>query len=181
MFNKLKIKKQAGFTLAEALVYIAVLAIICVTVISFLFWALKTNAKSRASAAVSDSARRAIEVLSYEIKQAKNVYLPTSILDAHPGQLSVETSIEPPDNEAKTYNDFYLSEGKLYLKREGALPEQITSDNVQVTNLVFQRIEPISGLINIRIDLIVEYNNVSERPELQSEINLVSSATMRGY
>lgn len=181
-FNNLKIiKKQSGFTLAEALIYIAILAIICVAIISFLFWALKTNAKSRASAAVSDNARRAIEILSYEIKQAKSVYYPTSFFDAHPGQLSLETSISPPDNEIKTYNDFYLSEGKLYLKREGFLPEQITSDNVIITNLTFQRLEPVSGLANIRINLSAMYNNLSDRPEFQAEINLISSATMRGY
>lgn len=181
MFNQSSGNNQKGFTLAEALVYVAVLTIICVMVISFIFWAIKTNAKSRAAAEVSDNARRAMEMMTYEIRQAMSIYTPTSVLNNHPGQLSLETKVSPPDNEAKTYNDFYLADEKLYLKREGIGTEQITSDQVRVTNLVFKYFNATSTLASAQIDLKVEYNNPSNRPEFQAEINLISSATLRTY
>lgn len=182
IMNTLKKKiKQKGFTLVEMLVYVSVLTVISVAIVSFLFWAIKTNAKSRTMAEVSDNARRAMETMVYEIRQATGVYTPTSAFDANPGQLSLETKINPRDNETKTYEDFYLADGKLYLKKEGISPEQITSDQVRVSNLIFKNIGSSGNLANIQINLQVEDNDSSGRPEFQAEINLISSATLRGY
>src|SRR3989339_516454 len=172
--KQLKKINKKGFTLVEILIYISVLTVICAAIISFLFWAIKTNAKSRAAAEVSDNARRAMETMFYEIRQANSVYAPTSVFGANPGQLSLETKISPPDNETKTYNDFYLAGGKLYLKREGMLPEQITSDQVRVSNLIFKYLGSSGNLASVQIDLKVEYADLSGRPEYQAEINLIS-------
>lgn len=179
--NQSKKVKQKGFTLVEILVYVSVLTVISVSIVSFLFWAIKTNAKSRTAAEISDNARRAMETMVYEIRQATGVYTPTSIFDASPGQLSLETKINPLDNEIKTYEDFYLADGKLYLKKEGTAPEQITSDQIRVSNLIFKYVGFSGNLASVQIDLRVEDTNSSGRPEFQGEINLVSSATLRGY
>jgi len=179
--NQFKRRKQIGFTLVELLVYISVLTVISAAIVSFFFWAIKTNAKSRTAAEVSDNARRAMEIMVYEIRQATGVYTPTSIFDANPGQLSLETKINPLNNETKTYEDFYLADNKLYLKKEGTAAEQITSDQVRVSNLVFKYIGASGNLANVQIELKVEDNDSSNRPEFQAEINLISSATLRGY
>lgn len=181
IYNQLKKINQKGFTLIEMLVYISVLTIICAAIVSFLFWAIKTNAKSRAAAEVSDNARRAMETMFYEIRQATSVYTPTSVFDVSQGQLSLETKISPPNNETKTYEDFYLADGKLYLKKEGIAPEQITSDQVRVSNLIFKYLGSSGNLASVQINLKVEYNDSSGRPEFQAEVNLISSATLRGY
>ncbi|MDO8436167.1 MAG: type II secretion system protein, partial [bacterium] len=81
-----------GFTLMEILVYIAVLAIIISAVLAFLSWAVKSNTKIKAMREVSDNANRAMELMAYEIREAKSVYTPT----ATSTQLSLETSHSLP-------------------------------------------------------------------------------------
>jgi type II secretory pathway pseudopilin PulG len=176
-----KQKKQKAFTLIEILVYSVILVTVVSVVVGFLFWALKNNARSKASTESQDNARRAIEIMSSAIRQSISVYTPTSIFDVNPGQLSLETKISPPTGETKTYKDFFVENYKLYLKEEGKSPEQITSDQVSVSSLVFKYLSPASGLENVQIDIIIDYNAPAGRSEFQSSTHLISTAVARGY
>jgi prepilin-type N-terminal cleavage/methylation domain-containing protein len=170
-----------GFTLFEILIYISILAIISVAIVSFVLWAINFNASSKAAIEVQDNARRAMEIMTYEIREANSVYLPTSVFFTHLGQLSLETGLEPPAGETKTYKDFYLSNGVLYFKEEGSLPEPLTSDNVRVTNLVFRNLGHNASTTpdSIQIYLGAQYNNPTNRPEFQASTSLEFSVSLR--
>jgi hypothetical protein len=125
-----------------------------------------------------DNARRAMEIITHEIKEAKGVYTPTSIFDQHPGQLSLEVTKYLPTGETSSYIDFYFCDNHLCLKKEGQPPLALTSNRVKVKNLVFSRIVNATST-SIQVDLTLIYNAPSPKPEYQSTTTLRSSATLR--
>lgn len=169
-----------GFTLIEALVYIAVLIMIASTLTAFIFWTIRANTKIEVKHEVLDNARRAMEIMTYETKEAKSVYTPTSIFDSNPGQLSLETTHNLPSGENTTYLDFYLCNQQLCLKRESANPVAITTDKTIIDSLVFSRILA-STTETMQINLSLRYNSPVYRPESQASTTLISTVTLKGY
>ncbi|MFC1789381.1 type II secretion system protein J [Patescibacteria group bacterium] len=170
-------KKNKGFTLIEMIVYIAILSVIVVALSSFLMWVLKANAKSNSIKEVLDSSRRFMEIITYEIKGAKSIYLPTTTST----QLSLETIRYFPDGENSTYIDFYLATSTIFLKKESQGPVAITSDKVEVNSLSFSQIQSTSTFPSIQISLEISYKNPDNRLEYTSSINLTSTITLRVY
>lgn len=168
--------KSKGFTLVELLVYIAIFVILITTITLFAVAFIKTTTKSRIKKDVSLGAYSAMKAMAYEIKRANNVHTPTSALDSHPGQLSLETSQELPAGEEITYVDFYLdSDNKLYIKRENQNPQLLISENLKVTNLEFEHLASFSE--SVQINLTLEYDTTVS--EYQYSYNLSSSASIR--
>ena len=172
---------RRGFTLLEVLVYIVILVIIVTVISSFLIWAVRANTKNKVMIETLDNARRAIEIITHEIKEADDIYEPTSVFDSHPGQLSLEVKKYLPTDESATYIDFFICGDRLCLKKEKSQnPVFLTSGRVEVKNLIFTKI--VSEKIpSIQINLRVEYKNVTGRPEYQSSIDLQSVASLRSY
>jgi len=169
-------KRPLGFTLTEVLVYVAILSIIILAVSGFLAWTMRTNTKVKAMRETQDNARRAMEIMTYEIKEAKSIYTPTTTSN----QLSLETTHYLPGGENTTYIDFYLCGTQLCLKKESQNPIALTSDRVEVNNLIFSQI--ITGETpSVQIDLGINYKNPQNRPEYQASVNLKSTASLRSY
>ena len=168
-----------GFTLIEILSYVAVLTIIVLAVSSFLLWATRLNVKTRAVRETLDNARRAMEIITGEIKEAESIYTPTSVFGSNPGQLSLETKKYLPAGETDSYVDFYVCDDKLCRKEEGQNPVALTSDRVRVSNLVFNYIATTSTSPSVQINLKLDYNFPTEKPEYQASINITSTASLR--
>jgi type II secretory pathway pseudopilin PulG len=169
-------KSGAGFTLIEVLVYIGLLSIILVAIFSFLTQSVHLSGKAKVMRETLDNARRAMEIMVYEIKEARTIYDPTSTST----QLSLETLHYLPGGEATTYVDFYLCGSQLCLKKEFQDPIILTSDKVEVDSLVFTQV--VTGQIpSVQIELKIDYKNVSSRPEYQASVNLKSTASLRSY
>ena len=169
-----------SFTLIEILVYLGVLAIIISTVSSFFLWAIRSNTKTKVMRETLDNARRAMEIITYEIKEAKSIYTPTTTST----QLSLETTHYLPQGENKTYIDFYLcgtASTTLCFKKESQNPVALTSDRVEVKNLSFTQIATTSTSPSLQINLEISYKNPSNLPEYQASVNLSSVASLRVY
>lgn len=170
---------RRGFTLLETVVYIALLTIVTTFLASFILDLSRSFNKARIKADVASQARRALELITKEIKEAKSVYTPTSYFGTGGSQrqLSLETLYNIPTGENSTFVDFYLDNQKIYQKRENQAAESITSDRVKITNLTFDLIS--SNNIVIKID--AQFNTTSIDPAYQAQISLESSATLRSY
>lgn len=166
---------KQGFTLMEILVYIAVLAIIFLAVYSILILVVNFNIKIKAIREVVDNSRRVMEILSYEIREAKSIYFPTSTST----QISLETVHYLPEGEVSTYIDFYLCEKRLCLKRESQTPIALTSDGVEVNDLKFSQIATTTP--SVQIILKIDYKNPHHRPELEASIITTSTVSLRSY
>jgi len=162
------------------LIYIGVLGIILTAIFSLLIVSNRSNIKARVMRETLEDARRAMDIMVREIKEAKGIYTPTTDSD----QLSLETINYLPTDEETTYIDFFLcgpSLSSLCLKKEkDPTPVSITKDNVEVNNLAFTRI--VSGdSTSIQIELGMKYKNPNNRPEYQATVNLTSTASLRSY
>ena len=166
-------KNQPGFTLVELLVYIATLAVIIVIVSNFLIFAIKSNNKSQAFQEVTDNGRMAMKAITYEIKEAKSIYIPTS----NSAQLSLETTHYLQDGEETSYIDFFLCGTALCLKKESEDPISLTTERIIVNNLEFIQIAASS----VQINLGINFKNPLNRPEYQAAIDLTSTASLRIY
>jgi len=176
MLKCLNAKMKRGFTLIEVLIYIGVLGIILIAIFSLLIVSYRSNIKARVMRETLEDARRAMDIMVREIKEAKSVYIPTT----NSSQFSLETINYLPTDEDTTYIDFFLCDSHLCLKKESQDPVSITKDNVEVNNLVFTRI--VSGdSTSIQILLGMKYKNPSSRPEYQATVNLTSTSSLRSY
>lgn len=172
---------KMGFTLIELLAYIGVLAIIILAISSFFLWAVRLNAKARAIRETVDNARRAMEIMTYEIKEAKTIYTPTSIFDSQLGQLSLEKVKYLPEGEVTTFIDFYLCGTQLCFKKESESPIALTSDRVEVKSLTFSQVATTSTVPSIQINLKIDYKAPANKPEYQASVNVTSTASLRSY
>ena len=149
MFNfKKGLKKEKGFTLVEILVYSAVLAVMLLAISNFFLWVKRANNKTRSQRQVLNDSAIAMEILSNEIKSAKEIYDPTTVEDS-PGQLSLKTAKNVPAGEDETYVDFYVCENRLCIKRESESQEALTSDKTEITKFSRRAITFVLEFFNI--------------------------------
>ena len=173
-------KNGRGFTLIETLIYIAVLVIIISTVSSLFLWTVHSGGKTKAMREVLDNAERAMKIMTCEIKKARSVYGPTTTST----QLSLETGDYLSEGEAASYIDLYLcgpGGDVLCFKKESQNPIPLTSNNVEVLNLQFNRIAATSTFPSIQINLKIGYKTLAEKPECQASFNTTSTASLRSY
>ncbi|MDD2753238.1 MAG: type II secretion system protein [Candidatus Portnoybacteria bacterium] len=170
----------AGFTLIEMLVYIALVTIIVSVIVAFSFWMIQISAKAKVNSEVLANARRAMEIMTYEIRKSKSVYAPTSVFDKNPGQLGLQQTAAAGSEETTTFADFFICNQALCLKREKTPPIALTGSSVRVTNFLFNRRLNSLNAESIRITLKVE-SLASNKPEYTNSIELTGAANLRSY
>lgn len=161
-----------GFSLLEIIISLAILAIVAAASASFFLSMSASNLKTTAQREALENARRAMDTITHEIKSAKSIYTPTTTAN----QLSLETSKYSPSGENDTFIDFFLCGSAVCLKKESQDATALTSDSVQVTNLVFSQIS--TGANNsIQVSLTVS----SGSGDNASSVSLTSTASLRTY
>lgn len=157
-------KKYKGFTLVEVLVSITLFFIISLAISSLFFLMHNVNVKTKANREALDNARRAMEIITYEIKGAKSIYTPTITAN----QLSLETSRYLSSGENSTFIDFFICGSNICFKKESQSPVSLISDSVQATDLQFSQV--LNGTVpSVKITLTV------------SSVTLTSTASLRNY
>lgn len=162
------------------LIYIALLIVMVTAIVSFAFWTIQAGAKIKTNYELADNARRAMDIMTYEIKKSQSVYASTSIFNTNPGQLSLE-QMASSTAETLTYIDFFKCGDRLCLKREGTDPMALTNNQVKITNLIFSQLLNSSTTPSIQITLRVASSATSTDPEYTGTLELTSAATLRAY
>ena len=166
----------------EIVVYVGVFSIILGSLAFFAFWALRAGAKAKMEQEVLNNGRRAMEIMTYEIKKSKSVYDPTSIFDSNPGQLSLEQETSSLPQEKETFIDFFRCGQALCLKRESQNPVALTSANVILTNLNFSKISNSATSTSVRIKINLESTRSPwGAEEAKSKLWLQTSANLNAY
>ncbi len=173
-FRNFTIVSEKGFSLLEIVVSLAILSLISIAIISFLFWMNVSNSKTKADREAGENARAVLDQITSEIRAAKSVYTPTTAAS----QLSLETARYLPPDETSTFIDFFLCAAAICLKKESQNPIALTSDSVQVTSLTFTQIAN-GAFPSVKVNLTVSYPNAD--PNASALINLTSTASLRSY
>lgn len=122
----------------EIIIYTAILAVIFILVVNSLSVAMKAFNQGRVAVKINNSAETAIERMAREIRFAFDIDA-SSLFGSSPGRLVLNT-YDLGSPETPTTIEFYLDSGKLMIK-EGILDaEQLTSSDLDVTNLIFRQI-----------------------------------------
>ena len=170
---------KKGFTLIELIIYTFAFVIAAVLLTSFILNLIKIKAKTQIEKGVLVESQRAMETMLLEIRHAQDIYSSTSLFNSHPGQLSLKTVRNTPDDEEITYLDFYLDDNnRLAFKKEGRASEALTSENVKINNLVFRYLTAGEAK-SIQIELLAVYNGPTEKAYYQATTTLISSANLR--
>ncbi|MEK7209109.1 MAG: prepilin-type N-terminal cleavage/methylation domain-containing protein [Patescibacteria group bacterium] len=161
-----------GYTLLEAIIYLAVLTVLAMVFISLLFSMTQTYTEFRLTRAIASSALLGLERLTREIKQATSLDLVTSNLGAHPGRLVLNTTTA---DGTPTTIDFYLSAGSLMVKEGSNAAASTTAALVTVDNLIFQSINAAES-VAVKIELTLS----ASRGQLSRAEKFYATAVLRG-
>ncbi len=170
-------RNKHGFTIPELLVYLAIFAIIAGVITGFIIWVYNANTKYQAMQETTENLRRAMELMVYEINEAKMVYSSTT----NSNQLSLQTFHYLPDQENTSFIDFFLCGNRLCLKKEGFFPVHLTSDRVIIDRLVFSKISATSTMPSIQIALSLSYKNPHNLSQYTATASATTTASLRVY
>lgn len=160
--------KNEGFTLMELLVYIGLVSILVVGIISFLVWMVKAGAQVKVQRETLYNARRTLDVVTRNIRNAKTA----SVFDS---RLELENG---------TRTEFYLcgTSSTVVCKDEGETTTELTSGHVNADQLNFKRINTAStSPASISINLKLSYDNPGGHSWYESSVNLNSVVNLRSY
>src|SRR3989338_8294446 len=140
MTSRARKSREKGFTLYEMLIYIALFLMLSVLVTGLVIQLLQTGFRMSRSREILVGVGMVYQAVFEEARFARSVYTPTSIFSSDEGQLSFETAVNPPTGEATTYRDFYVDNGRIFLKKESQQPQPLTSQRLRVTKFRITRL-----------------------------------------
>ena len=155
----------------EAIIYIAILAVMVVVFVQLLFTMTRSYTSFRLSRDIVSSSSLALERMVGEIRKAEGVDV-GSTLGTSPGRLVLNTTDEVG---AATIIDFYLSDGVLMVKEGNNVAASTTSARVTVDNLVFRQITTSESKA-VKIDLTLS----ASRGNVSRSAKFYSTAVLRG-
>ena len=171
---------KSSFSLLEMLIYLSIVVVIGSILLNFTFSFLQSFSKTRVKREVLGNARLAMELMTADIKAANSVYSPTSTFGSNPGHLSMETLVNLPSEEKRTYFNYYASSSRLYFKRDGQNPVAITSESVKIDSLIFTYLQNgTTGAESVKIDIII-ISATPSKEYLSATTTLTTTASVRG-
>ncbi|MBI2023975.1 type II secretion system protein [Candidatus Giovannonibacteria bacterium] len=127
---------KRGFTLVEAILYIAILGILGVSVVNLILTSSATVRQIRSERRIASVGEAAMENLVREIRQASDVLDASSVFSSNPGILSLRT-VSFPGSSTVITRTFSLGSGRLQKQDDLGSPEYITPPEASISQLVF--------------------------------------------
>jgi hypothetical protein len=164
-------KKEKGFSLAEVLIYCALLTAITFFITQSVLTLLNSHSKIVLARTVEYSAESAMNKIVFEIKKASSVNLGSSSLGTNPGTLALAGS------EAGTNYTivFSIQNGKIVFSKDGGASTPLTSSDVTIPNLIFKTTSTANS-IAVKVDMTV----TGIRSGVARSLDLSSFAVLRG-
>ncbi|TSC67826.1 MAG: hypothetical protein CEO19_31 [Parcubacteria group bacterium Gr01-1014_73] len=128
MINFLSNKnKNKGTSLPELLIYVAILALILVTLINMILVIGKSYGRLKSSRAIETVGEVALEQMTREIRKATAVNA-ASVLGVSPGKLILDTM------------EFSLIGEAIYQRLNGGAYNPLTASSTAITSLIFREL-----------------------------------------
>lgn len=153
---KLETKNCRGFTLLEILIYASLLVLLIVLMANAVASLSHLISDAKTERALRSSAEAALERIAREIRFAETTDA-ASVFDANPGTL-VLTSVDPFTEAAQTIT-ISVSSGRVTIQKNTSPVNQLTSESVSATSLVFRHITNGSVSESVRVELTVGGKN----------------------
>lgn len=138
-----------GFSLIETLIYLAIVAMACVSFVSFTLAINQSSGKIYASQEAQANSRAVLGFISQRIRKADNVLSPLE------GNSSSTLVLDMPFPEQDL--TFRVENGTLVLQEGLSLPVSLTSGKVNVSSLNFANLAASGERDNISIEAVFQY------------------------
>jgi len=162
-----------GFTLVEMTLYVAICAILLLSLSTFLTFLLGARVRNQAITEVNQQGFQVISMITQTIRNGRSIQIPaigatTTFLSLTTGNALVNPTI------------FDVSSSTVRITEASNVPMPLTNSRVQVSNLVFHNISSSSSIEKIiRIHFTIDYKNSGGRPEYSYTKIFSGSATLR--
>lgn len=159
-----------AFTLIEVLIYIAIIGLMASSFIFFSLAVSNSRFKNYAVQEVQANSRVALDLIAQKIRLAEDVIVPVE------GDSSGVLILDMPDPEANL--TFSINDGVLVLAKGTADPVSITSDEVNVSSLIFTNVTESGKRENIKVEIMIEYRQ-GENKEYQFSQSSETAVSLR--
>lgn len=144
-------KQKKGYTLIEALVYIAVFVMISFIVVSLLLSIFETSRHTVPLSSINRGAVSSLEIMTRRIREAKSVDTINSLLGTTNGSLWLNSLDKNGNPETAK---FYLESGVIKVSENGVYLGPISPSEVNVGALIFNLATSTNqSLVKIEIGL----------------------------
>ncbi len=171
-------RRRQGFTLFEIIVYLGISTVLLFSILQIGQNFIRANIKSQLERSISENGRLAFHQLSLKIRGADDVTTAGSTFNVHPGVVTLDYPGTGTDVIFNTYlKTLTLANGttytirKLQMKDGTANYQDLTNDEVDVTNFVVRNLTQSSEPNNLEIELTVNAIN----PGNAADYNLTAS------
>lgn len=144
---------RSGISMLETVVYIGILSVFTVVIVAILTQITHTYNRVRVQREVVSNGRLVVETMIQQIASSQAVYGPTSVLGSNTGQLSVVATTDAPPEETANRVDFWLDNGRVWMRKEGSATTSVTSPSVRVNQLRLDQISQSLGREAVKITL----------------------------
>lgn len=169
-------KHRSGFTLIEALIYIAIVSMVVTGLVLFSISISNTRTKTYVVQEVQANTRTALDIIERRIRGALGIDLASSTLGSDPGVLILRMSDAQKD---PTVINLDADDGFLMITEGSNATLPLTSNKVIVTNLVFTDLTASSSRESIRIEMTIAFDNPGTSVEYNFVQNVQTSVTVR--
>ncbi|MFH1508607.1 MAG: prepilin-type N-terminal cleavage/methylation domain-containing protein [bacterium] len=161
-----------GFTLIEAIVYVAVFSLVVGAITTFLVNVVQLKNKTQAERATYQEARYIMERINNRIRLAPGIDTGNSVFDNDTGQLVLKSP-----TSATNLTTFWLDDGVVYEQIGPTPASAISSDDVVISQLRFNQV--VSSDLQSSIQTQITAESVLQRADMHAESSLTSNASLR--
>lgn len=161
-----------GFTLVELILYIALAAILLLSVFSLFWLVVESRIKNQTMAEVDQQGIQIIQVITQDIRNAESVNYPTV------GNSASELSLDIIDG-TKDPTIFDILNDTLQIKEGTANEIEITSSRIRISDLEFQNSSRNGTSDTIKIKFTLSHANPENKNEYNYSKTFYGSATIR--
>lgn len=165
-------ENKKGTSLIELLIYIAIMVFMMASILSFISYSKKNSSKNEAINEVEFQGGEMVEMISQQIRNAKEINIPLAQTNNSQLAITVDSAIESP-----TIID--LLNGKMRIKRGAIAANELNSNKIIVSNLIFNNFSNPSTKGSVSFQFDVKYSNASNRTELDYAKTFFGSASLR--
>ncbi|MBI4225472.1 MAG: hypothetical protein HY617_04085 [Candidatus Sungbacteria bacterium] len=161
----------------ELVIYVGMLSVFMVLIIATLMRVVRTYDRVRAQRSVVSNGRLVIEQLMQQISGSQAIYSPTSVFGSNAGQLSIVTPVGASSEETVNHIDFWLDNGRVWMRKEGAATTSVTSPSVRVNQMRFDQIS--QGLGREAVVITLQITGFADA-QFTASSTLHAAAALRG-
>lgn len=160
----------------EIIIYIALLGMIAVFIANSLIQIVDVYYRARAEREALSNGRLLLETLNKSIASSQEIYTPTSRFNNDAGQLSLITQVGAPTGHETAYVDYYLDNGRLWMRPDGQIASSLSAASVRINKLRLERI--FQGLNREAVKITLVVNSASSKFNASTILN--STTALRG-